>query len=142
MKPEKKAAELLVMRYFIEKCPDWPKGKLVQYESPDFILRINRKKQIGVELTSIFARESETSHQSEKIVAAIKHAISSKNEKLLLYNKIKPAETWLIIYADDVEVELEKPIFQQLEPTIADTGFDRIYLFSLFNGEITKLIGG
>ena len=51
MTVDKTSEEWVVMRFFREKCKIFPAGKLVKSESPDFILKVNRKKQIGIELT-------------------------------------------------------------------------------------------
>lgn len=53
MKPEKKQLELLLMHYFRERHPDFPKGKLTASESPDFILKLKTRNRIGIELTRL-----------------------------------------------------------------------------------------
>ncbi len=53
MQPEKKQLELLLMHYFRERNPDFPKGKLMASESPDFILKLKTKNRIGIELTRL-----------------------------------------------------------------------------------------
>jgi len=48
---DKISEEWVVIHYFREKYKLFPKGKLVKSESPDFVLQVNRKKRIGIELT-------------------------------------------------------------------------------------------
>ena len=53
MLPDKKQVEILLMHYFRKCYMAFPKGKLVPSESPDFILKVNTKKGIGIELTRL-----------------------------------------------------------------------------------------
>jgi hypothetical protein len=51
MQPEKKQLEILLMAYFRECFPDFPKGPLDASESPDFIVTMKNRHQLGIELT-------------------------------------------------------------------------------------------
>lgn len=53
MQPEKKQLEVLLMNYFRECNPDFPKGRLVPSESPDFVLTLKSKNNLGIELTRL-----------------------------------------------------------------------------------------
>jgi hypothetical protein len=53
MQPEKKQLEVLLMDYFRECYPDFPKGKLMSSESPDFIVKLKTKNRIGIEITRL-----------------------------------------------------------------------------------------
>lgn len=53
MQPEKKQLEVLLMNYFRECNPDFPKGRLVSSESPDFILTLKSRNNLGIELTRL-----------------------------------------------------------------------------------------
>lgn len=53
MQPEKKQLEVLLMNYFRECYPDFPKGSLVPSESPDFILTLKSRNNLGIELTRL-----------------------------------------------------------------------------------------
>ena len=44
--------EISILKIFSKEYSDFPKGKLVKTESPDFILKINLKKSIGIEFNS------------------------------------------------------------------------------------------
>lgn len=54
MSPVKKQMEILLMHYFKSCHSAFPKGKLVPAESPDFILKLKSKNQIGIELTRLY----------------------------------------------------------------------------------------
>jgi len=83
--------EIEVLNVFRKLYPHFPKGKLVKWESPDFLLKITPKKTIGIELTSIF---SDFSFQE------IKNTIYRKEDKISIYQKIKPFQLWLVIYGN------------------------------------------
>ena len=53
MRSEKKQLEYLLIHYFRECFNELPKGKLVASESPDFILKIKKKFNLGIELTRL-----------------------------------------------------------------------------------------
>ena len=53
MQPEKKQLEILLMQYFRECFPVFPKGKVVPSESPDFIVVLKSRNNLGIELTRL-----------------------------------------------------------------------------------------
>lgn len=53
MQPVKKQLEILIVNYFRESFADFPKGIIKPSESPDFILSLRSKNQLGIELTRL-----------------------------------------------------------------------------------------
>lgn len=53
MQAEKKQVEVLLIEYFRKCYPDFPKGKIVPSESPDFIAKIKNAHLLGIELTRL-----------------------------------------------------------------------------------------
>lgn len=53
MQSVKKQLEILLMNYFRESYPVFPKGKLVPWESPDFIVKLKSRNNLGIELTRL-----------------------------------------------------------------------------------------
>jgi hypothetical protein len=53
MNPEKKQLEILLINYFQENFSDFPKGKIIPSESPDFIISLKSRHQLGIELTRL-----------------------------------------------------------------------------------------
>lgn len=51
---EKKQVEVLLMDYFRKTYPEFPKGKLKPYESPDFILSLSTRNSVGIEMTRLY----------------------------------------------------------------------------------------
>ena len=79
----KKNKEKLIIDQFRQDFPEFPKGRLVASESPDFILRISPKHAIGIELVRV------TVHNKPGISVfhKIDNIILSKEDKLPLYRK-------------------------------------------------------
>lgn len=53
MQEVKKQLEILLVNYFRNQYPDFPKGKIVASESPDFVIKTKNKQQLGIELTRL-----------------------------------------------------------------------------------------
>ncbi len=74
--------EWLVMRSFRDNYPDFPKGKLIKSESPDFTLKLSLTKSIGIELSRIYKNHSQNP-QENKIRSIIykAHALYTERYK-------------------------------------------------------------
>jgi hypothetical protein len=53
MQPDKKQLEILLVNYFRESFSEFPKGILSASESPDFIVTLKNRHQLGIELTRL-----------------------------------------------------------------------------------------
>lgn len=53
MQPDKKQLEILLVHYFRACYEDFPKGNLHPSESPDFIIKMRNRREIGIELTRL-----------------------------------------------------------------------------------------
>ncbi len=51
---EKKQVEVLLMDYFRKTYAEFPKGRLKPCESPDFILSLNTRSSVGIEITRLY----------------------------------------------------------------------------------------
>jgi hypothetical protein len=136
MRSDKKTAELVTIRYFLEKLDDAPRGKLLSGESPDFILRLNKKQQIGIELTSIPIGYSPDYALIAKEITTI---VKKKEEKLSRYRRKKLNKIWLVITIDDLGYSQKDSFAQFLGRMDLDSGFDRLFLFDLFGGKVLEL---
>jgi hypothetical protein len=128
-----KDEEKLVMQYFREICHGFPKGKLIHSESPDFILKVNPKKSIGIELTRL---DNNSDSLNEKIEATLQN----KSDKIRLYQQKKFSAIWLIIYTEFIEESKSYNIRNKLNKWEFLLEFDKVVLFDLFNKNIFELI--
>jgi hypothetical protein len=53
MQYDKKQLEILLIHYFSECYADFPKGKIVSSESPDFMIKMKNRHLLGIELTRL-----------------------------------------------------------------------------------------
>lgn len=63
---QKKKLEWLLVDYFKEVYTDFPKGRLTENESPDFLLTVNNKFTIGIELTRLYPESGKAFSQNEQ----------------------------------------------------------------------------
>lgn len=53
MQPDKKQIEVLLINYFKSCYNEFPEGEIMPSESPDFLLEMNNKHHLGIELTRL-----------------------------------------------------------------------------------------
>jgi hypothetical protein len=135
----KKNNEIIIIENFRKQFPEFPKGKLIKSESPDFILKTSPNYYIGIELTALPSPSYIINNLNiSSFLTDLQHTIIKKEEKLKSYRKINADEYWLIIYTDDIEAP-GIDIDNQLSKLPLPGGFDRIFLFGLFEGQIWPL---
>ncbi len=124
---------------FRELCPDFPLGKIVKSEAPDFIIKNGRKHATGIELTSLPKAFYEISPLiRDPFISDLEKAISSKINKLRSYQKNRFHEYWLVIHVESLTLNLAN--FEKLLEHVAqDKGFDRVFLIALFEGKVWEL---
>jgi len=138
MARDKKQDETLVMRYFREKYPAFPAGKLIPSESPDFILKTGRHRDTGIEITQIISPATGFQNK-QQIIEELEKIIRKKNDKLLLYRRNNFNETWLIIACDDLNLPGHNQLDDVLSGPNFTNGFDKVFLFDLFSGEVREV---
>ena len=141
---KKEIQERKVLDRFKDACHDFPKGRIFKTESPDFILAVNPKYHIGIELTHLHdpAEKKNSSYKIIRITMEILDAvILKKKEKIPLYEKKKLNEIWLIITVIDPDQLPGFNLDNKLENWNFQIGFDRVFLFNLFDHKIFRLNG-
>jgi len=127
--------EWLIIRYFRENEPDFPKGRLAKGEAPDFKVWISRGTFIGIELTMIHPVP-----QADMVPGFLDYrlalqqldiTVGAKEERVRSYRNQKPQSLWLIIFADYSEAHAVDRIMKNIGHKPLNTSFDRIYFFDL-----------
>lgn len=142
--------ELLIMEQFRCEYSEFPKGKLLKSESPDFILKVNPKTAIGIELTKLHGTtiRKEKTHFPRRIKGYcppefnrenIEFTIHAKNEKLPIYKQKRLIQIWLLITADLEESPVSFNLNNKLNNWIFSSGFQKIFLFELKNKKVFEL---
>jgi len=145
----KEASEENILLLFKEAWPDFPKGKLVKSESPDFILRCSRKTSIGIELTRLDGQDLLRNYEDKTPPDAgsyqpksdqsriritwkqISSTIRRKEEKLALYRRQMAESYWLIITAGEENERRRFRISQNVVQWHFNTQFNKVFLFIL-----------
>ena len=134
--------ELLIMEQFKDAWAEFPKGKLLKSESPDFILKLSTKNWIGIELTKLHgpAVNKYKTHYPRKINGYIppdfnfenlQFTIDAKNEKLAYYQEKKLNQLWLLITADLDESPVNFNLGNKLQNWTFASGFQKVFLIEL-----------
>lgn len=132
----KSVKEQVIFDRFRQAYTDFPKGKLIKSESPDFLLKISPRKTIGIELTALPRPSYELDiHLLQDFLKDIQNAIIKKEDKLALYRKKWAIEYWLVIYADSI-IFNRKSLFHSIKDFKPATGFNHIFLLDLFEGKV------
>ena len=127
---------------FITAYPEFPKGRIFKTESPDFIVALNPRYKIGIELTHLHdpAEKNNTSFSAIQLTKEILHAvILKKEEKIPLYDKKKLNELWLIITTMDAVQMPDYNINNKLGIWTFNNRFTRVFLFNLFDYKIFQI---
>ena len=82
MQTLKKQLEILLLHYFRQCYPDFPKGKVIPSESPDFIISLKSKNNIGVELTRLNPLNAKVPDQNELAQRKVNEHITQTAKQL------------------------------------------------------------
>lgn len=92
---DKKQLEILIMEYFRQTSTGFPKAKVTPDESPDFIIHLNNRNKIGIELTRLHPTGNTSSNGINDIQTVINEDIVamacdlfSRNSPLKLFVKV------------------------------------------------------
>jgi hypothetical protein len=136
---DKSIQEQIILDNFRKHYPEFPKGKLIKSESPDFIIKTGLKNSIGIELTSLPSSNYHLSlENTDDFLSDLVHSISKKEQKLKIYLEKEAESYWLIIFADSIELN-GFSLNGLFESSFSNNGFDRVFLFGLFEGRVWEL---
>jgi hypothetical protein len=127
--------EWLVIRYFKENEPTFPKGRLTKGESPDFKLWTSKGTFIGIELTMIHPVPLSGMIPGfldyRLALQQLDITIKAKEERVEYYRNGKPQFLWLIIFADYSEAHAIERIMKSIDHRPLETSFDGIFFFDI-----------
>jgi hypothetical protein len=136
---DKSIQEVIILDRFKKHYPGFPKGRIVKSESPDFMIMSGIKPAIGIELTSLpYSAYILGNEHNDAFIHDMVHSILRKQEKLKSYRKKLADAYWLIIFADSIEAN-GFSFNSQFQGSILKNGFDRVFLFDLFEANIWEL---
>jgi hypothetical protein len=134
--------EEYIIELFRNEYADFPKGKLLKTESPDFILKESSQKSIGIELTKLHSPsvKKEKSHFPSNVSGYqppdltkenIEFTIKAKNEKLPIYKQKMLNQIWLLIITDLNLSPVSFNLSNKLENWSFLSGFHKVFLLEL-----------
>ena len=129
----KYAEEKRVFHSFQKAFTDFPKGRIIKSESPDFILKTGPKKVIGIELVQLILDET------ENLFEKISYLLHKKEEKLRIYQKKRLNSYWLIIYIDSLDELIAFNLSNKISALQFESAFDRVFLYEIKKGKINCL---
>ena len=125
--------------------PEFPDGRIIPSESPDFIIRSGKKHTTGIEVTLLTKKEYNwlegkalhflPSLSRDHLVEMIRY----KEEKIGLYRSKKLNEIWLLIIAKGLSNPAHFNITNQLENWHIDSSFDRVLLIELKRNRLVEV---
>jgi hypothetical protein len=142
--------EMHIMQQFRNSYAEFPKGKLLKTESPDFVVKQSIKASIGIELTKLHGPTvlKHKTHYPQKIndyqppelnFENIDFTIHSKNEKLGIYQRQKLNQIWLLITTDLAESPVSFNLSNKLENWNFISGFQKVFMFELKSRKVFEL---
>ncbi len=132
---EQKDQENRTLNLFRELFQDFPNGKVIQNESPDFLVWLNARKSIGIELTELrgqdFYDQQGSYSNPENIKTQIENTIRAKEEKIYLYLKHKPTQLWLLIHINSFDNKLRFNFKDKIERWNFSADFNKVFLLEI-----------
>jgi len=86
MQPDKKQLEVLIMNYFRESYTDFPKGKIIPTESPDFTIKMKNHHVLGIELTRLNPGNAQIPDELDLVENRFREQIIEKAKNLFEKN--------------------------------------------------------
>lgn len=105
----KKNEEKLLLRHFRELYPGFPKGKINSSESPDFILQLNPKQSIGIELMRMHKDKTDTEAFAPRSAEKLKRVLI-KNTRIFVEQESKCKCYTVLYFTPDFELVKEQVI--------------------------------
>jgi hypothetical protein len=137
-----KQNERRLLEQFMLLFDEFPKGRLVPGESPDFLLWVNRRKTIGIELTELkgqdFIQHSGRLQEPGELIHNLRETMAAKDGKLVLYRQKKLHQIWLLIHLQRLG-KINFNFQNKLEKIFFSSGFDRVFLLISSSGQLFEL---
>ena len=137
---DRKIQERAILDQFRKHYPDFPKGKIIPSESPDFILKTSPKRSIGIELSSLPSLSYHIQNKADlqRLIQDIQVIISKKDGKIKLYRNKLANEYWLILHVDSIQ-NGKFNLKDLLERIERDDRFKKLILYDLFEGRVINI---
>ncbi len=107
MQPDKKQLEILLIHYFRACYEDFPKGQLNPSESPDFIIKMKNRHEIGIELTRLNPASKNIPNQNQLAQIQLREQIIGLSQDL--FEKTSPLKLFVkFLFSDSKDISEER----------------------------------
>lgn len=131
-----KATEKFYLDQLIRLYPGFPHGRIVQSESPDFLIYATPRRITGIELTRL-TRNNGTSFVGEDhfhpgfSMESIQQLVLNKEAKMELYRKKGVEGVWLVILVDGFSQSPSFNVRNHLDHWDLSTSFKAVLILDL-----------
>ncbi len=109
MQPDKKELEILLMNYFRAFYKDFPKGQLQPSESPDFIVKMKNRHELGIEITRLNPVNKSTPDDNQLVQISLREEIIEMSRDL--FGQSSDFKLFVkFLFTDTKEVQKEKQL--------------------------------
>ena len=133
--------ELIIVKSFRDNYKEFPKGRISESETPDFIIASGPKAKTGIELVQLLPPPEH--HYAMAGILKPKYAyeqllmtIILKENKRRSYSNPALMAIWLIIHFDYLDGADSFNLNNQIDKWHFSNGFDRVFLYDLFTNNI------
>jgi len=107
---EKKREERKFLEYFSRLYDDFPKGKIAETESPDFIVSPGPKQRLGIEITRLTQAKIENEKFSPARVNNHENDVLQKAQKIYNLNDDTVSLFLSVAFKSDIEIDDEETV--------------------------------
>jgi len=109
MQPEKKQLEVLIMDYFKESYNDFPKGKIIPTESPDFTISMKNYHVLGIELTRLNPENADSPDDLALLEIGFREQIIERAK--MIFEKDLPFKLFVkFLFSDEKKITSEREL--------------------------------
>ncbi|MDX8338508.1 hypothetical protein SLH46_04900 [Draconibacterium sp. IB214405] len=146
MQEVKKQLEVLLVNYFRDRYPDFPKGKVVASESPDFVVKMKNAHKLGIELTRLNPASAITKTEKEEALINFRDELVDDMKELFeagsdakLFVKFMFSEKQLI--SPERELMVRSKTVATIKSAIADKSEGAFFHKILTNPDLPEGLG-
>lgn len=142
----KQEVERAYFDQFRQLYNDIPHGKIIQSESPDFIIR-SRHSSLGVEITRIYQEKiievylgTLPSKISKGVfLSALLPILEKKESKRLRYQTKRMNANWLLIVFVREPANMAYDFLKKFDNTSVESGFEKVFLLDVIANQLIEL---
>lgn len=140
----KKKSERQSLDLFRQLLTDFPQARIIEAESPDFILK-TRRWSLGVELTNVIVEDmfnataKDAREWHESLAGQLGQLILKKEEKLIHYRKGLHRAYWLVLTYKGTQPIRENLLQKAIRKSEVISSFEKLFLLDENSSRVIEL---